>query len=205
MTPYWTLSLLTLLLPHSLIANTFQQQVTNLKNQPTPSVFRSVINDRPRMLTILLSDSHAISYDTGIASIGLAWKSHQAPPVNLIGAVYNGKHGPQPTTNGNMLLVNAKPEFSTPLGSIHFLSHSFKEDKIILRYAIKDSSGTHLATIEEIPQWHQQTLSRSIRLTPAHLGSKVTFTPAAGLHWKYNNQACQSLNLAQNRTVTTSL
>ncbi|MBR11360.1 MAG: glycosyl hydrolase [Rickettsiales bacterium] len=59
-------------------------------------VFRSVLDERPRMVTAALSDDVWVSYDARTSSLYKAWKGG----VNFDGAVYTTVHGPQPTSKG---------------------------------------------------------------------------------------------------------
>ncbi len=61
-----------------------------------PRVFRSVLDGRPRMVTIDLGDDLWVSYDTRTASLYKVWRDG----VALDGAVYDYRHGPQPRALG---------------------------------------------------------------------------------------------------------
>ncbi|MFN0057962.1 MAG: family 16 glycoside hydrolase [Planctomycetota bacterium] len=68
-----------------------------------PWVFRSVLDDRPRMLTAALHEDLWVAYDLTNASLYKAWRGG----VNFAGSVYNTVHGPQPTTMGPSYLTGA--------------------------------------------------------------------------------------------------
>jgi cytochrome c len=61
-----------------------------------PWVFRSVLDERPRIVTIALNDDMWIAYDTTTCSLYRAWKGG----VEFEGAVFTSEHGPQPRTQG---------------------------------------------------------------------------------------------------------
>lgn len=61
-----------------------------------PWVFRSVLDERPRMVTIALSADMWVAYDAQTCGLYKAWKGG----VRLDGAVYTTVHGPSPTTIG---------------------------------------------------------------------------------------------------------
>lgn len=61
-----------------------------------PWVFRSVLDGRPRMVTIALDDDMWIAYDATSCGVYRAWKGG----VDFDGAVYTTQHGPQPTAHG---------------------------------------------------------------------------------------------------------
>ncbi|MFY0608276.1 MAG: DUF1080 domain-containing protein [Cyclobacteriaceae bacterium] len=71
---------------------------TNKKTErpADPWVFRSVMDQKPRMVTAALSDEIWVAYDARYGSLYKAWKGG----VNFDGAVYTTVHGPQPTTKG---------------------------------------------------------------------------------------------------------
>ena len=60
-------------------------------------VFRSVLDQKPRMVTAAIDSSLWVAYDT---QTGLLYKAWQGG-VLLDGAVYTMAHGPQPTSLGN--------------------------------------------------------------------------------------------------------
>jgi cytochrome c len=67
-----------------------------------PWVFRSVMDKQPRMISFALHDSLWVSYSTDSCALYKAW----AGSVAFEGAVYNMRHGPQPTSMGNAWFEN---------------------------------------------------------------------------------------------------
>lgn len=61
-----------------------------------PWVFRCVLDSKPRIVTIALSDEMWVAYDATTCGIYKAWKGG----VNFDGPVYTTVHGPQPTSVG---------------------------------------------------------------------------------------------------------
>src|SRR5689334_23362275 len=61
-----------------------------------PWVFRSVLDERARMVTVALSNDMWIAYDASDCGLYKAWKGG----VHFDGAVYTTVHGPQPTSEG---------------------------------------------------------------------------------------------------------
>lgn len=61
-----------------------------------PWVFRCVLDQRPRMITLALSDELWVAYDATTCGLYKAWKGG----VHFDGPVYTTQHGPQPTTRG---------------------------------------------------------------------------------------------------------
>ena len=187
------------------MADALNDQAEQLAKSPHSDVFRSVLNERPRMLTIKLDSHHAIAYDTWHCQLGMAWKVADGPLVNLDAAVYTGKHGPQPNTLGSMVFENTDNELSSTLGKVVYLGHAFRKGKTVLRYGVKDEAHKLIATVEEIPQWDGSTLSRSFRVLPAKLGSKISFTPCTSTSWKKVGQTFTRSTLVKPITITTSL
>lgn len=68
----------------------------------TPFVFRSVLDQNPRMITFALSDEIWAAYSTTNCGLYKAWNGN----VNFEGTVYNTTHGPQPTSIGNAYMEN---------------------------------------------------------------------------------------------------
>ncbi len=86
------MSVLPLLLAASLSLGSAQPS-----GRPTENwVFRSVLDQRPRMVTALLHPDLSVAYDATYGSLYKAWKGG----VELAGAVYTTEHGPQPTAKG---------------------------------------------------------------------------------------------------------
>lgn len=67
-----------------------------------PWVFRSVLDQQPRMITFALEDNLWVSYSTDSCSLYKAW----AGGVAFEGAVYNMRHGPQPVSVGKAWFEN---------------------------------------------------------------------------------------------------
>jgi cytochrome c len=65
-----------------------------------PWIFRSVLDQQPRMLTLALGKGLWAAYDATTCTLYKAWTGG----VNFDGPVYTTVHGPQPTTEGEDLL-----------------------------------------------------------------------------------------------------
>lgn len=68
---------------------------------PMPA-FRSVLDGKPRVLTVRLDDDLSVAYDTDGGELYKVWDGR----IELSGAVYDQKHGPQPTTPARNYLLN---------------------------------------------------------------------------------------------------
>lgn len=71
-------------------------------NTGEPWVFRCVLDDRPRVVVAALGDAAWAAWDTQHGTLYQAWQPGNEG-VKLLGAVYNGEHGPQPATDGKLL------------------------------------------------------------------------------------------------------
>ena len=61
-----------------------------------PWVFRCVLDGRPRSVVVALAEDLWVSYDATQVAMVAAWKGD----VELLGAVYDAVHGPQPEARG---------------------------------------------------------------------------------------------------------
>src|SRR5688572_13786277 len=66
------------------------------KRPRDPWVFRSVLDQKPRMVTVALDENLYVAYDARQCQPYKAWKGG----VILDGPVYTTNHGPQPTSKG---------------------------------------------------------------------------------------------------------
>ncbi len=102
-----------------------------------PWVFRSVLDDQARMLTVALHDGLWLAYNTSDCSLYKVWKG----TVDFDGAVYTSSHGPQPQTVGDAYFVNVhktpwyiiKNDKEEPI-SLQYKGHRFEEDQVFINY-----------------------------------------------------------------------
>lgn len=117
-------------------------------------VFRCVLDERPRMLVILLGEKQdqALAFHTESGTLWKAWKAEEGKPaVLLVGALYTGKHGPQPESQGKLLFTDEKPQLSCsdPEASLQYLGHLVgKDGAVSVRWAFQDASHHNLAVIK---------------------------------------------------------
>tara|TARA_R110002126_G_scaffold27665_14_gene92854 strand:+ start:11159 stop:15043 length:3885 start_codon:yes stop_codon:yes gene_type:complete len=139
-----------------------------------PIVFRSVLDERPRMVTIALDDEMWVAYDATHCGIYKVWKGG----VVLQGAVYDTVHGPQPVTWGKAyherladrhvwrIVENGERREVKP----RFLGYERRDPKVTLRYELP-WGDTH-AIVTEHPEfaWDANgwpTLNRTFTVSPA--------------------------------------
>jgi cytochrome c len=81
-------------------------QPTALAGESAPTVFRSTLDGRVRVVTAQLGPQLWAAWDTEQAGLFKLWRDG----VELDGAVYTGRHGPQPTSQGKAWLVASYAE-----------------------------------------------------------------------------------------------
>lgn len=130
-----------------------QSTSTQSKERPIPHwVFRSVLDSKPRMITMALSDDLWASYYAESGALYKAWKGS----VYFDGAVYTTTHGPQPVSIGNSYVENkyVKPwlllsgkDTITPI--FNYKGHKFVDHKVRLMYELTSPSTKGVISIEE--------------------------------------------------------
>ena len=124
--------------------------------RPTdPWAFRSVLDRRPRILTLALDTSCYAAYDLEHCVIYKVWKGG----VVLEGANYTDKKNVQPTSWGKSYFIDSLRRFQWALkvdGQQTFLKpiskgYSFRNDQITLKYLLIYGSDT--IVIEERPEF----------------------------------------------------
>ena len=78
------------------------EKENEIERPHTPFVFRSVLDNNPRMITFALNNDVWAAYSTNTCGLYKAWKGD----VNFEGTVWTDTHGPQPTTIGNAYMEN---------------------------------------------------------------------------------------------------
>ncbi|RMG82052.1 MAG: DUF1080 domain-containing protein [Bacteroidetes bacterium] len=125
----------------------------------SPWVFRSVLDETPRIVTVALNDNLWVAYSTQNASLFKAWKG----TVNFDGAVYTTVHGPQPTTVGDFWMVNAydhpwsvvlNGQTQTP--KVQYRGHRFEKGHVWLNYELALNDGT-VIRVSEQPEYTENT------------------------------------------------
>lgn len=124
----------------------------------TPWVFRSVLDQRARMLTAALHEDMFVAYDTETGGLYKAWKGD----VKLDGAVYTTAHGPQPEAVGRVWLRDTTTSSqwafvmqpATPLvvPTAQYLGHRIKDGQLHLKTRLSDPEGKFSVIITERPE-----------------------------------------------------
>lgn len=128
----------------------------DIKRPRDPWVFRSVLDQQPRIVTVTLHENLYVAYDARYCGLYKAWKGD----VILDGPVYTTKHGPQPTTDGYAYFeqrldapawrFQINGEAVTP--STQFLGYHLDKHKVTFRFALTDASGNRVV-LEETPEY----------------------------------------------------
>lgn len=175
---------------------------TILSQSQQPWVFRSVLDLKPRMLTMALHDDFMVAYDTEQAAFYKAWKGY----VDFDGAVYTTAHGPQPTSIGDAYVINQYPEpwylvknGKEIIPDVHYKGHRIKDDQVTLTTELLWGDGNKI-TIHEQPEY---------AATDKLPGLKRTFTTKGvpegiqvGLKTNFNSIAFKS-KISTDGTLTT--
>src|SRR5438034_5320638 len=138
-----------------------------------PWAFRSVLDKKPRMLTLALDSECYAAYDLAHCTLYKAWKGG----VMLEGAAYTNKKNVQPTTWGTVyyddIVQHSKwiAEFNGKKDSSRVVSkgYVFQDDQIHLKYLLILSRGDTIH-IEERPEFvrsktGQPGLERSFKVS----------------------------------------
>lgn len=139
-----------------------------------PWVFRSVLDENPRMITLALHQSMWAAYSTQTSSLYKVWNGG----VNLDGAVYTTKHGPQPSTLGDAYVIN---EIQNPWKvmkgdeavtmDVQYKGHAFDDGQVTLKYNLTVPDGK-VITVTEQPECIQGA-SGSVKLERTFVTSSV--------------------------------
>ena len=119
-----------------------------------PWIFRSVIDQQARMITMALDKDVWMTYNTQTGAIYKVWKGI----VNFEGAVYDHAHGPQPTTVGDAYFNGSivQPYSISKNGkkvntAIHYRGHRIVDDEPELMFTLENiSAGIKIDVNERI-------------------------------------------------------
>ena len=153
----------------------------------SPWVFRSVLDQQPRMVTFALNDHLWVAYSIDSCSLYKAWSGS----VAFEGAVYNMRHGPQPTSVGNGWFENKhrQPWSVTLNGQTQqprpdYKGHRYTKDgHAEIMYDLVLSDGQRIR-INERPEYveqdQQRGFERSYTVENAPAGAIVTLRTNVG-------------------------
>ena len=129
-------------------------QIEEKERPNDPWVFRSVLDNQPRMITLALNENLWAAYSTQNSSLYQVWKGI----VNFDGAVYTTLHGPQPLSVGSIYFTNQFQdpwqvieggEFLNP--EVTYKGHRFKNGHAELMYQLSWNGKS--AMVYEQPEY----------------------------------------------------
>ena len=142
-------------------------------------VFRSVLDERPRMLTAALHENLWVAYDVQTATMYKAWKGG----VEFDGAVYTTRHGPQPSTLGYAYHVNEQNEAWVLLkddkempAQIKYLGHQFKDGSVQLNFELITPDGKSIQ-VSESPEYKSEG-TRAGMIRSFVISNNTSYQPA---------------------------
>lgn len=145
-----------------------------------PWVFRSVLDEQARMLTIALGEEFWIAYDAQDCHLYKVWRDG----VELSGAVYTNAHGPQPQSMGPAWLQNTQKQAwqleqggKTVALKANYHGHRFEGESVIIKYSLKAPNGD-LIKVEERPEYIENEsgmpgLERRFKVSGQPAGSQL--------------------------------
>ncbi len=118
--------------------------------------FRCVLDEKPRMFVAALHKDLYVAYDTKKAKMYKAWKGI----VNFEGAVFDGAHGPQPTSVGDAYYIDDSSETVWQLNrgsdnvefELEYKGHKYNDGRVALMYELSLDNGDKIS-ISESPEY----------------------------------------------------
>lgn len=119
-------------------------------------VTRSVLDLKPRMLSVALHKKLWVAYNTQTGALYKAWLGK----INFDGPVFTAAHGPQPTTVGPAYLQEGdeNPWRIISNGTeqspkVTYRGHRFQDNQVVLRYELEHNGKT--IRVEEKPEFFE--------------------------------------------------
>jgi hypothetical protein len=116
-----------------------------------PFVFRCVLDQRPRMITVALADDLWVAWDAQACALYKAWKGG----VKFDGPVYTTVHGPQPTTQGTDYTTGVESGAWTatrdgqPLAcSVRYGGYQITAKRVTLEWHVVLADGADVTVLE---------------------------------------------------------
>lgn len=173
-----------------------------------PWVFRSVLDQKPRMLTVALSPDIWVAYDAQTASLYKAWKGG----VNFDGAVYTTVHGPQPTSKGYAFYTDEQPgiEWFVRKGGqavdfeFNYKGHRIQNNQVSIKSELILSDGTVIKvseTPEGLKRGNQAGLSRKFKIE-APEGLEVGLFATASSLASERDLISENFEITQKETIS---
>ena len=177
-----TRSLLLYVLALGLLASCGSPSSTPPARPMEPWVFRSVLDKRPRMLTLALDSSMYVAYDLANGTLYKAWKGG----IMMEGAPYTSKKNVQPTSWGTPYWSDSVQQTQWAVQSsgnsvtAQFVNQGYtlQDHQVQLNYALALSSGDTIQ-VQEQPEYvtsstGQPGLERTFTTTNVPAGTTLT-------------------------------
>ncbi|MFN0007438.1 MAG: hypothetical protein ACKVXR_05975 [Planctomycetota bacterium] len=140
---------------HALLALLLGLGVAGVQRPRDPWVFRCVLDQKPRIVTLALSNEMWVAYDATTCGIYKAWKGG----VNFDGPVYTTVHGPQPTSVGTSYTEGFEGDVweanvagkAVPVRAV-WRGYLFNGDHVALQFEIELPDGRKIA-VQESPEF----------------------------------------------------
>lgn len=171
-------------------------------------VFRSVMDEKPRMLTAALDDNLWVSYDVQSGLLYKAWKGG----VNFDGAVYTTVHGPQPTSSGYAYVQSETEQWviTDQEGNkidfkFQYKGHAFLEGQLVLKYQFNLSDGQAISVIETpeyIKRGNQNGLTRDFTIAGLGNNQMSLITKVSSLQSENDFIATVPFEKLESRTIS---
>lgn len=168
------------LIAHGLFAQAGTNgQVNPQRGRPTWA-FRCVLDGQPRILVLALSPQLWAAYTTQTGNLWKVWRDG----VKLDGTIYTTKHGPQPTTKGDMGLLYEGPQQVWKVTykgvvqdlQVQYRGHSLKGNSVTLLTELKVKDGPVITVTEQPEVLEIPAVTSKTESLPATKGLLRRFT-----------------------------
>ena len=135
-------------------------------------IFRCNLDDRTRIL-VFQSGKYYAAYDTHKGSFWKYWKSQKPNEgIKFEGAVYDGRHGPQPSSLGS-IIVESTEKNVWRLGTNQAKYSSYSPVRKNFTCTILRPNKSQIKIVES-PQFTSDKLIRSISVSGLNPGESIT-------------------------------
>lgn len=142
-----------------------KEKESSITRPADPWVFRSVLDKRPRIITLALHNNMWAAYSTKDCALYKVWKGN----VLFDGPVYTRAHGPQPISVGDAWIENKftepfvlrKGPEEIPLKA-KYKGHRFRNDRVELMYQLSADGLTKPINIYEKVEYQQSNTGNPI-------------------------------------------
>lgn len=160
-----------------------------------PWVFRSVLDKKPRMLTIAFDSACYAAYDLSRCALDKVWKGG----VSMQGAVYSDKKNVQPTSWGAAYYEDNNTESVWRVEARHRMLHArvvnkgyiLEDERIMLKYLLILDSGDTVR-VSERPEFIRERHTNRPGLERIFVTSGVPDGLAVSIRWGHQSHALKA-------------